>query len=200
MQSFNPMQMHLLYRMFEYDELTAFHCCRVASMVMELCKILEIPDHERELYFTAAALHDIGKMQVPQEIIACKRKVTDTELVEIKKHAQYGESIAMSYGYREEITKLIRGHHERLDGSGYPDKKCGYAVTFGMQVLGICDSMDAMLNERPYRERSLTIEECKAELIKCSEKFSPTLTGVTIKNMDAIVAASYAGLPFGKHP
>lgn len=138
------------------DTETARHCRRVADLAYSLALILRPDD---PLWATrlslAARLHDIGKIGIPDAILSKPGPLTDAEMAIMQRHPVVGEQIlapvfAADPGLQEMLA-AVRGHHERWDGGGYPDKLAGDQIPLGAQVLAVCDSFDAMGSHRPYR-------------------------------------------------
>ncbi len=101
---------------------------------------------------TAAKLHDIGKIGIPEEILNKKDKLTEDEFDIIKSHPVIGEQILMPLDFLSEARPIVRHHHERWDGSGYPDGLKGSAIPRQAAMLAIVDAFDAMTSNRPYRD------------------------------------------------
>jgi putative nucleotidyltransferase with HDIG domain len=100
---------------------------------------------------TAAALHDLGKVLIPREILLKPSALTDAERALVERHPADGA--AMLEGVADpEVVAMIRSHHERLDGSGYPDGLGGDELPIGVRIIAVADSYDAMTSERPYRD------------------------------------------------
>jgi HD-GYP domain-containing protein (c-di-GMP phosphodiesterase class II) len=115
---------------------------------------LGFPEEEQEQIKIAGLLHDVGKIGIPESILSKPGKLTDEEWAYIRSHPQIGESIIRQMGSARlaGIQLVVRHHHERLDGSGYPDGLEGDAVPVGARLLAVADAYDAMTSNRPYRE------------------------------------------------
>ena len=99
---------------------------------------------------TAAALHDVGKLQTPRDILNKPGRLTDEEFEVIRRHP--GDGAAMAAGLGDPmVTAIIRHHHERLDGNGYPDGLAGEAIPLGARIIAVADTFDAMTSNRAYR-------------------------------------------------
>lgn len=176
----------LLFRLFVHDIDTAYHCCRVAGMVEKMSNYMNVSASSMEIYFSAALLHDIGKSAIRSNILCAARPLTDEERDEMKWHSVMGEDLARYYHYPEEVQRLIRWHHERLDGSGYPDGLCGDSVSQGVRLIGLCDSVDAMVGYRPYRQAD-TREACLQKLEKDAPMFDSSLVELLTEHWDEVV-------------
>jgi putative nucleotidyltransferase with HDIG domain len=98
----------------------------------------------------AAALHDIGKAEVPAEVLNSPQPLEDEEFAAIQEHAIAGARIVSALG-DEELTEIVRHHHERFEGGGYPDGLYGEAIPIGARIVAVADTFDAVTSERPYR-------------------------------------------------
>lgn len=147
------------------DNYTKGHSERIADMTNIVSKILGIKGKEFEDIHMAAHLHDIGKIGVKDSILNKPNKLSPTEWDEIKLHPVIGYDILNKSKKLCSIAKIVLHHHERWDGNGYPHKLKGYDIPLGSRIIAVCDSIDAMTSNRPYR-KSLSSEQCKIEIIK----------------------------------
>ena len=111
----------------------------------------------------AALLHDIGKMVVPAEILSKPSKLSETEILLIRQHASAGADIVADIDYEGDIAEVIRQHHERLDGSGYPSGLRDGEILPESRIIAVADVVEAMLSHRPYRP-ALPPEAALAEI------------------------------------
>jgi HD-GYP domain-containing protein (c-di-GMP phosphodiesterase class II) len=111
----------------------------------------------------AAALHDIGKIAVPDAILTKPGPLTDAERRELERHPLVGEQILEPVDFLERVRPLVRHCHERWDGSGYPDGLAGDRIPLGARVIQVCDAHDAMTRHRPYRP-ALPADAARAEI------------------------------------
>lgn len=152
------------------DPATYAHCCRVGEMSRKLARDAGLNEYEQKLAEFAGLFHDIGKMGVPQSIISKPGKLDDNEHLIMQSHPVMSEEIVKPLGYNKffsEILPGIRGHHERVDGTGYPDKKRGDEVPLLARIILVVDTYDAMSQTRAYR-KGLPVEVVYAELQRCS--------------------------------
>ena len=145
------------------DPYTAGHQRRVAQLCRAIALQLGWDEARIELLDTAARLHDIGKVVVPAEILAKPGLLSDAEMQIIRQHSGAGADIVGSIGFHPDVAKMIRQHHERLDGSGYPDGLAGAEILAESLILSVADVVEAMISHRPYRP-GLPIEAAVAEL------------------------------------
>jgi HD-GYP domain-containing protein (c-di-GMP phosphodiesterase class II) len=118
-----------------------------------IAKELGIEDVELSNIRIASKLHDIGKIGVKDEILHKEGKLTDEEFDMIKKHPVIGKSILSATNAFREILPLMYHHHERFDGTGYPDGKKGEDIPLGARIIAVADAFDAMTSNRPYRNK-----------------------------------------------
>ena len=133
------------------DPRTREHSARVTHWTRELLHELQISGPEAELIITAARLHDIGKVSLPDEVLHKHEALTPEEWRIMESHPVIGAEMVARYPGFAHAAGIIRHHHERLDGQGYPDRIAGTAIPFGARVLSVADSFDAMTRDRPHR-------------------------------------------------
>lgn len=149
------------------DAYTRGHSDRVNKFSMAIGRIMGLSKHELEILHDASLLHDIGKIGVPDRILLKPTRLTEEEYDIMKSHAQMGADILSSMSFLREHVPLIRWHHERQDGKGYPDGLRGSEIPIGARIIQVADTWDAMTSNRPYR-RALSNEVAASELIKYS--------------------------------
>jgi len=147
------------------DIYTYGHSARVSKLARGIAEQMGLDAEEQEKIKIAGLLHDVGKIGIPEAILIKPGRLTDDEWAYIRSHPQIGESIIrqMSSERVSELCPYVRHHHERLDGSGYPDRLEGDAIPLGARVLAVADAYDAMTSNRPYRN-PFPSEEAIAEL------------------------------------
>jgi HD-GYP domain-containing protein (c-di-GMP phosphodiesterase class II) len=136
------------------DAYTADHCERMVDYAGLTAASLALPPKEIELVKLGAALHDVGKIVVPDHILRKPERLTPDEYAIIKQHCYHGGQICKKVPFLEPVHKLVYHHHERFDGAGYPDGLSGEAIPIGARIIAVTDAYDAMTSDRPYR-RSL---------------------------------------------
>lgn len=163
-----------------YDPYTKGHSERVSYYATSLAKIIGKEEIINDI-FLASALHDIGKLSIPQSILLKKERLTEEEFEKIKEHPVKGEELVKAFEGFEKIGKIIRHHHERYDGKGYPDGLTGEEIPFESRIITVVDAFDAMTTARPYRN-ALSVNMATKELIENKGKqFDPQLTDEFIK-------------------
>jgi putative nucleotidyltransferase with HDIG domain len=149
----DPNLVQKLVRDIERKDLTtAAHTWRVVLYSRALAEALGISDHRLELVTHAAALHDIGKLDTPDAILDKPGPLTVEERAIMERHTIDGDRRLRELGVSDPlILELVRHHHERMDGSGYPDRLRGDAISMGAKFFSVIDTFDAMTSLRPYR-------------------------------------------------
>lgn len=128
------------------------HSHRVAAVAATLASELELPDEEVELIRLAGQLHDIGKIGVREAVLDKPEKLTAEEFRHVQEHVEIGLNILQPLPQLTRIRQYIAHHHERIDGSGYPNGLKGDLVSIGGRILGAADALDACTSPRAYRD------------------------------------------------
>jgi putative nucleotidyltransferase with HDIG domain len=149
------------------DPYTRGHSERVAAYAVAIAKELELSHDQQVALEMAAYLHDIGKIGVREEILLKPGKLSNSEMGLMRHHPLIGANILKPVGFPWPITPVVRHHHERWDGAGYPAGLKGEEIPFLARVLTVADSYEAMVSDRPYR-RGRTSQEAIAELQACA--------------------------------
>ena len=156
------------------DVYTGSHSQRVADLAARTARRLGLPDEEVELTRLAASLHDLGKLAIPEEILRKPGPLTGPERMVLERHPQIGFRMLESLGV-DPVAAWVLHHHERWDGSGYPDGLPGESIPLGARIIFVADAYDAMTSERVYRRR-VTPNEAIAELQRCAgSQFDPEI-------------------------
>jgi putative nucleotidyltransferase with HDIG domain len=156
------------------DLYTGDHTHRVTTYSLLLAEELGVSAEERQQLRAAAALHDIGKIAIDDQILRKPGRLTEAEFAAMKTHVTRGaEIISMIPGLAWTLP-VVRGHHERWDGAGYPDRLAGEAIPLPARVVAVADAFDAMTSDRPYR-RGRSADEAFAEIqAQAGRQFDPT--------------------------
>lgn len=175
--------MHVLVRAIEAsDPYTSGHSIRVSTYAECIAKQMGLPQGKIDLIKSAALLHDIGKIGIDKNILNKTDKLDDDEFDTIKTHPALGATIISDLSYLSNIADIIKHHHERNDGRGYPDGLSHDNIPIETSILTIADSFDAMTTNRPYRH-SLSLEVALSEIkINSGTQFNPDIVD------DAIIA------------
>jgi putative nucleotidyltransferase with HDIG domain len=145
------------------DHTTGDHVHRVRVYALELAKDLNLSSAETDALRAAAVLHDIGKLAVPEHIIAKPGKLTREEFEKMKIHPIVGAEILEQVEFPYPVVPIVRSHHERWDGTGYPDGLRGEEIPIGARILSAVDCLDALASDRQYR-RALPLNEAMARV------------------------------------
>lgn len=170
----------------ERDPYTRFHSDRVMNIAVEMGGRLALPSHHLMLLRTAGALHDIGKIGVPDSILLKNGRLETDERSLIITHSQRGSGIVLSLDHAgtAEVAKTILHHHENFDGSGYPHGLAGNKIPLMSRIITIADNYDAMATNRVY-QKSRTHSQIIDEMLKeVGRKHDPELFDTFIKMIE----------------
>lgn len=145
------------------DNYTKEHSDRVAIYADKFAEYLNLADEDKKTLSLAANFHDIGKIGIADAVLLKNSKLTDEEYEIIKLHPVIGETILASSETFKNALPLVRHHHERIDGKGYPDKLKGDEIPYLVKLISICDTFDALTSRRVYRD-GYTLEDALAEI------------------------------------
>ncbi len=178
------------------DGYTGEHCKSVVALTLELAEHLDLPaEHRRNLEF-AALLHDVGKIAIPKEIINKPGKLDPEEWTIVKTHTVEGQRMLDRVGgFMRQVGVIVRSHHERWDGSGYPDGVAGEQIPLEARIISCCDTWNAMRTDRPYR-KALDYEVARAELLSASgTQLDPALVDALLEIVASEVPVPQAVTP-----
>src|SRR5262249_39410450 len=179
------------------DPYTKGHCGRVAAYSLVLAKEAGYPDEGLETLEFGAFLHDIGKIGIRDAVLFKPGPLDDAEWAHMREHPAKGHDIASKIAMLHPIMPAVRNHHERWDGSGYPDKMKDTEIPLVARIVAIADAYDAMSTDRPYK-KALSLEECEAILRKTAGKmYDPDLIEVFVKqHLGTLYRDDYEALPY----
>lgn len=164
------------------DYYTRGHSERVANYALHLARSLQLSKHDQQTVWRAAQLHDIGKIGIPDAILNKPGKLNAEEWAIMRSHPEMGEKICSTLSFAREFLPLIRHHHERYDGTGYPDGLSGENIPYLARIIAIADAVDAITSQRSYRP-SRPIDVALAELNQGrGSQFDPGLVRVFIES------------------
>lgn len=156
-----------------YDVYTYGHSAQVALYVKALGEQLGLPKKELDLLFKAGLIHDLGKIGITDTIISKQGPLTVEEYTIVKRHSLIGAEIVGQMKGLHELIPLVKHHHERWDGKGYPNGLKGDAIPLGARILALADSLDTMFSDRPYR-KTMSFDQVIEEVERCSgHQFDP---------------------------
>ena len=145
------------------DPYTAGHQKRVAGLACAIAREMKLPEEQIDGIHVAAIVHDIGKIHIPAEILTKPGNLSKIERSIINTHPQSGYDILKAIEFPWPIAKIVFQHHERIDGSGYPEGRSGKDILLEAKILAVADVVEAMSSDRPYR-KSLGIKKALAEI------------------------------------
>lgn len=157
----------IIQKMRTLDETLCMHAELVADSVKLVADRLRLAVHDRAALIDAAWLHDIGKLTISTETLNKPGPLDDDQWTEMRKHPDRGADYLASTASLEPIASLVRHHHERYDGSGYPSGLAGSSIPLGSRIICIVDAYDAMTSERPYR-RTMSPAAALDEIRRCA--------------------------------
>lgn len=173
------------------DAYTRGHSERVTLYSCAIARELGLNEDEIRIIALGSSLHDIGKIGTRDHILLKKSSLTDEEYNEMRRHALIGANILSSLKFLTDIVPMIRGHHERYDGKGYPDGLSGKNIPIGARILCVTDSYDAMTSNRPYR-RNIGKEKAISILKEGSgTQFDPEIVETFLRILDKIEIPEY---------
>lgn len=172
------------------DQTTRDHVVRVAELTTRAAMRANFSATRLREAGLAALLHDIGKLVVPSSVLSKAGKLTDEEFAEIKTHSARGSALLRSTETLSGVADLVRWHHERYDGRGYPDGLRGGEIPFAVALISVCDAWDAMTNDRPYRS-SMSAGQARAILTEgAGSQWTPQAVELVLTELAAGTATS----------
>jgi putative nucleotidyltransferase with HDIG domain len=175
------------------DRYTSGHCERVAGYACRIAAEVGLTERELVWFRMGAFLHDLGKTEVPEEILNKPGKLTDEERSIMERHTVIGDEMLAPVEFPWDIRPMVRSHHERWDGRGYPDGLAGHDIPLSARILRIADVFDALTTARSYRRR-LTPEEALEIMVDDQGSFDPDLFAIFLAIFPELLGtASEAG-------
>ena len=172
----------LIVELEQKDKYLKGHSEKVREYSIKIGKRLGLPKDDIKILSNVTPLHDIGKLFIDSSILNKKEKLTEAEWAIIKKHPLNGERILLPLKRIRNGISIVKHHHERINGKGYPNGLSGDKISLLARIVSVADALDAMSSERPYRERPLTLKEIKNELKKnMGTQFDPEIVKVALE-------------------
>jgi putative nucleotidyltransferase with HDIG domain len=163
------------------DPYVTSHTTRVAEYAVAVASELGLPLARVETIRQAALLHDIGKIGIPEEILHKPKRLTDEEYQLVQRHTELGAELLETCQGLRHLVPFVKHHHERWDGTGYPERFQGEAIPLEARILAVCDAVEAMASDRPY-SRARSLDQIVAELQQCAgTQFDPAIVAVFVK-------------------
>lgn len=160
------------------DTYTNGHLQRIEQLTETFCGRLGLSQPEQEITRYGGLLHDIGKIAISDTILLKPGRLTTEEFEAMKKHTLVGDNIVSTLRMGKQVAPIVRGHHERWQGQGYPDGLAGEDIPLGARIIGICDVYDALTSPRPYRKRISYAEALQYIEQQSAIDFDPALVEV----------------------
>jgi len=169
------------------DVYTGSHSERVSELAVRICERMGLAQELVELTRLAASLHDLGKLAIPEEILRKPGPLTDAERLVLERHPQIGYRMLESLGV-DPVADWVLHHHERWDGTGYPEGLAQGQIPLGARIIFVADAFDAMTSDRVYR-RKLSIDDALAELERCAgTQFDPNVVAAAVTDLSPQLA------------
>jgi putative nucleotidyltransferase with HDIG domain len=183
----------VITNLLDTSEPFIIHGKRVGKLACAIAQEMNYREEQIELIFQAAALHDIGKSEIPGEIIYKPGRLIGEELTEIRRHPELGHCILMQMLRSESIiTEVAIQHHERLDGSGYPFGLRGYTIASVTRIVSVADVIDTMIFPQVYRP-ALNLQQALQEIKQNNGSlYDPEVVAVTLSLFDRGILAAQA--------
>lgn len=177
-QAYLDMVQTLRYTVEAKDSYTRGHSDRVSEYSVLIGEKLGLPAEQIKTLRIGGLFHDIGKIGIPDSILLKPAKLTDEEYSQIKNHPSIGAHILGSAAIFQDIIPIVKHHHERYDGKGYPSQLAGEDIPYFARIAAVADTFDAMTSKRTYRD-ALPLEVVKAEIERCAgTQFDPKIAKV----------------------
>lgn len=189
----------LIEKMRDLDDITYAHSQNVTIISYALGKWLELSAEQLQQLTLGAMLMDIGKMQIPPEILNKQEKLTHDELLECQKHAIYSHELIKSYDFiNEGVKQIVLFHHERMDGSGYPMGLKGEKIPFLARIVAVADIYNALTSDRPYRKKLSPFEAIKILEIDYKDKLDTKILYVFLNRIGNCFLGQHVKLSNGQ--
>jgi HD-GYP domain-containing protein (c-di-GMP phosphodiesterase class II) len=168
------------------DQFTARHPQRVANTSWRLGRRLGLQDSDLVALYRGGLVHDIGKIGVADSILLKPGPLNGEEESQMREHPLIGEYIVMPLPSAADLLCIVRSHHERFDGGGYPDGLSGYRIPLLARIVSVCDAYDALSSDRPYRARRCSAEAIETLMRGAGQQWDRELVSLFIAELPAI--------------
>jgi putative two-component system response regulator len=168
------------------DPFTEAHTQRVAESARRIGARLGLASSDLDALYRGGIIHDIGKIGIPDAILLKPGPLDAEELTRMQLHVLIGENIVAPLRSGVDLLPIIRNHHERFDGTGYPDRLAGSNIPRLARIVAVCDAFDALITDRPYRRR-MSVPDALSTLTSGSgRQWDPEVVDALIKDLPAI--------------
>jgi putative nucleotidyltransferase with HDIG domain len=159
------------------------HGDRVAELTAGILSKVRRTPPQAHLIVWAARVHDIGKVGIPDSVLSQTEPLSPSERAQVEAHASIGAEMLADYGHPQQVVEMVRHHHERWDGRGYPSRLHGLEIPFGSRVIAVADSFDSMLNERPYRQAMSVLQAAQVLREGRGREWDPTIVDAFLESI-----------------
>ena len=158
------------------------HCYKVERLSLLICRGLDLSSRETKAIKIASILHDIGKIGIDLNLIKKPSRLTSDEWAQVRLHPDIGANIVRQLDFLREVTPIIKYHHARFNGGGYPDPDLrGRSIPVGARIIAVADAFDSMTSDRPYR-KALSRDYAIEELKRCAgQQFDPEVVEAFVR-------------------
>ena len=165
------------------DPYASGHTERVAAVAILLARQLDFDESELPSINVGAIIHDIGKVGTPDQILSKPGALTPEEIREIRKHPEVASRIVAELELPQSVKQMVRSHHERFDGDGYPDGLIGEQIPLAARILSVAEALDAMTSDRPYRDAMSLDAACAEVQDNAGTQFCPQVVAALTKSL-----------------
>lgn len=189
-QSTREMLIHMADAVDLRDPYTGGHSRRVAELSSRIVQHMQISGVEADLIETAARLHDIGKIGIPDSVLNKPSAFTPEDRAVMEQHSEKGADLLAGYIDFARGAQIVLSHHERWDGAGYPNRRKGHEIPFGARVIAVADSFDAMTTDRPYRKARTVMQALQILRDGSGSQWDPEIVTALIAILEGAVETS----------
>lgn len=157
------------------DDYTHSHSERVTEVAVLLAKKLSFDRGKMRILRLAGLLHDVGKVAAPAELLKKPENLTESEYKQLRRHASYSARVVEGIQNAEPVARIVRHHHERWDGTGYPDELSGEDIPLASRILSVADAFDSIFGGRPYKSAASLDEVVEEIRNNCGSQFDPQI-------------------------
>jgi len=152
---------------------TGEHTAAVSGLALALATELKLGPDERRCVELGALLHDVGKLSIPDRVLTKPGPLNELEWAAMRRHAALGERLLAHILDQADVLAIVRSHHERWDGSGYPDGKSGEDIPLSARIVAVADAFQAMIEPRPYRAPRTRVSALEEIASQSGRQFDP---------------------------
>lgn len=178
-----------LAAMFDaHDKYSDAHHQRIWQMAVRLCEVIKMKPEDINAVALAAMVHDIGNVGIPPAVLNKNGQLSQDDWKLICEHPNIGADLVSKFAGLDDVAAIVRHHHERWNGLGYPSRLKENQIPVGARILSICESVDAMLSYRPFK-KSMTVTDAKADIEKNSGvMYDPAIASALLKNWETVIS------------